>query len=413
MKRKLFLITDFFPYGTSESFVMTELCYLNQWYDITVVPRYKAVGEPRALPADVKVQTIARHLTMWEKIRFSCGFVFSRRGRREWLSILRSGEKYLARFKASLKDYVSSELIWTELLENGITAQSEGTVYYSFWYTASAIALSAHRAELPGSRVVVRTHGYDLYNERCDSGRQPFKPAADEGMDRIVSCCRVGKDYYRKTFLRDDSPKHIMIPLGSEHGGVPVRQKSDALRLVSCSMAVPLKRIERIIEGLSILSDVPVEWTHIGDGKQMSFLRSMAEEKLAGKENIRWCFTGNLPNAEVHERYKAGRWDAFITTSTSEGSPISIQEALSYGLPVIATAVGGIPELLENSDNILLPSEPTAQEVAAAIARIHDMKPDAYAALQTANYRRWESEYCAANNARRMMEMMEELWQHE
>lgn len=412
MKRKLFLITDFFPYGTSETFVMTELRHLSRWYDVTVIPRYNGEGEPRPLPEGVKLQTVSRHMTLGEKLRFVLAYLVTPQGRREWLSILRQGKNCVSKLKVSLLFYAASELLWTELKENGIVAQSEGAVYYSFWHTASALALSAHRGELPGGRVVVRTHGYDLYNERFPYGRQPFKPAADAGIDRVVSCCRNGKEYYEKTFCVDDQTKYVVIPLGTDRQSAPGScPPAESLRLVSCSMAVPLKRIDRIIQALAVLPDVPVEWTHVGDGDQLENLRAMAEEKLNGMENIRWQFTGNLDNARVHELYEAGSWDVFITTSSTEGSPISIQEAMSYGLPVIATAVGGIPELLEDSGNLLLSPEATPEETADAIRRIWHMSAEERGELHNANQLRWETNYCAGNNARRMMEMMEELWQ--
>jgi len=272
--------------------------------------------------------------------------------------------------------------------------------------------LSSHRHKLPGGRVVVRTHGYDLYNERTAYGRQPFKPAADAGIDRVVSCCRAGKEYYRKTFHVEDEVRYVVIPLGTDRQRVANHEsRSKSLRLVSCSMAVPLKRIERIIQALAQLPDIPVEWTHIGGGMLLDELRDLAEEKLADKANIRWHFTGNLDNEKVHRLYEAGTWDAFITTSSTEGSPVSIQEALSYGLPVIATAVGGIPELLEGSENVLLTPDPKPEEVADAIRSIWNMTPEQRRNLQKCNCLRWEEQYCAGKNARRMMEMMEELWQ--
>ena len=43
--------------------------------------------------------------------------------------------------------------------------------------------------------------------------------------------------------------------------------------------------------------------------------------------------------------------DALILPSYNEGMPVVILEAMSYGLPVIATSVGGIPEIMEDGKN--------------------------------------------------------------
>jgi glycosyltransferase involved in cell wall biosynthesis len=49
--------------------------------------------------------------------------------------------------------------------------------------------------------------------------------------------------------------------------------------------------------------------------------------------------------------------DAFVLASLSEGNPLSVQEAMAAGLPILATAVGGLPELVRNeADGLLVPS---------------------------------------------------------
>jgi len=52
------------------------------------------------------------------------------------------------------------------------------------------------------------------------------------------------------------------------------------------------------------------------------------------------------------------RADVFVTTSVSDGTPVSLLEAMACGLPVVATAVGGIPEWIENGKTgLLIPPE--------------------------------------------------------
>jgi glycosyltransferase involved in cell wall biosynthesis len=62
--------------------------------------------------------------------------------------------------------------------------------------------------------------------------------------------------------------------------------------------------------------------------------------------------------------------DVFINISMSEGVPVSIMEAQSFGLPVIATDVGGTKEIMTATNGILLPSSPTIVEVADAMEYI-------------------------------------------
>jgi glycosyltransferase involved in cell wall biosynthesis len=64
--------------------------------------------------------------------------------------------------------------------------------------------------------------------------------------------------------------------------------------------------------------------------------------------------------------------DIFVLPSVSEGLPISILEAMTTGLPVVATRVGGVPELVEDGvTGFVVPSENSA-ELAKALNRLLD-----------------------------------------
>ena len=67
--------------------------------------------------------------------------------------------------------------------------------------------------------------------------------------------------------------------------------------------------------------------------------------------------------------YKSTHVDLFLTASETEGgTPVSIMEAFSFGVPAVGTDVGGIPEMINAGTGFLLSANPTPQEIAAAIA---------------------------------------------
>ncbi len=72
----------------------------------------------------------------------------------------------------------------------------------------------------------------------------------------------------------------------------------------------------------------------------------------SGFENINIFFRGEVSYGEVAEEMKAAH--SLVLFSRYENSPCSIIEALCCGIPVISTAVGGIPELLNDSNSILI-----------------------------------------------------------
>jgi glycosyltransferase involved in cell wall biosynthesis len=81
--------------------------------------------------------------------------------------------------------------------------------------------------------------------------------------------------------------------------------------------------------------------------------------------------------------------DLFISTTASEGGrPVSMAEALSCGVPVVATDVGGVPEIVAEDHGWLVQSHPTAEDVAACVGRVVDRSD--LAAFRDAARRYWE-----------------------
>jgi glycosyltransferase involved in cell wall biosynthesis len=66
------------------------------------------------------------------------------------------------------------------------------------------------------------------------------------------------------------------------------------------------------------------------------------------------------------------RWSVFVLASRSEGFPLSTLEAMAAGLPVIATAVGGVPEQLRHLETGILVAPERPAEIAEWIVRLHD-----------------------------------------
>ena len=76
---------------------------------------------------------------------------------------------------------------------------------------------------------------------------------------------------------------------------------------------------------------------------------------------------GQLPSEEVAARLAGS--DVFCLPSLTEGIPVSIMEAMACGVPVIATAVGGVPELVDQQTGMLIPAG-RADRLADAIERL-------------------------------------------
>lgn len=101
----------------------------------------------------------------------------------------------------------------------------------------------------------------------------------------------------------------------------------------------------------------------VGDGPERSHLETLAGELgLAGITT----FAGFQPKPELYLR----AMDVFALTSRSEGFPVSILEAWAVGVPVVCTAVGGIPDVVADGETGLLVPQEDAAGLAAALARL-------------------------------------------
>jgi glycosyltransferase involved in cell wall biosynthesis len=109
--------------------------------------------------------------------------------------------------------------------------------------------------------------------------------------------------------------------------------------------------------------DLSVKLVIVGDGLERARLEA-ALESMACKDRV--VFTGQVN--DIQPFYAMA--DIFVLPSHSEGSPNVLLEAMAANLPVVATAVGGVPEMLVNNESALLvpPNNPTS--LATAIATL-------------------------------------------
>ena len=125
------------------------------------------------------------------------------------------------------------------------------------------------------------------------------------------------------------------------------------------------KRVDEIIEVLPALSGVDL--LVIGDGPQRTALEAGA--RALGCER-RVVFTGSLPPEEVSARLREA--DVFVLNSRYEGLPHAVLEAFAAGIPVVATAVGGTPELVRDGESGVLVPPGDAKRLREAIQTLLD-----------------------------------------
>ena len=125
----------------------------------------------------------------------------------------------------------------------------------------------------------------------------------------------------------------------------------------------PEKGADVLLAALGELRDLPLTVSVIGDGRSRSELAARAQGMGLG-DRLRWC--GTVPDAA--RLFRA--FDVFVLSSRTEGTPIVLFEAMAADTPIVATAVGGVPDVLSSRDALLVPpDDPVA--LAEAIRRVH------------------------------------------
>jgi glycosyltransferase involved in cell wall biosynthesis len=132
--------------------------------------------------------------------------------------------------------------------------------------------------------------------------------------------------------------------------------------LVFAGRLGPQKDLGIALDALAAVVDVSL--VVAGDGPEREALeRRTAELGLAARVG----FLGSVPRERVLRLFRAA--DASLLPSAWENFPHTVVEALAVGCPVIATAVGGVPEVVRDGENGLLVPPRDSAALAAAIAR--------------------------------------------
>ncbi|GAB4448486.1 MAG: hypothetical protein OHK0015_53250 [Chloroflexi bacterium OHK40] len=182
----------------------------------------------------------------------------------------------------------------------------------------------------------------------------------------------------------------------------PRLPRDGRLRLVLLGSVEPRKGQDTLLRALGLLPEalrVRVEAELIGGVIDWAYYERLAP-LAAATPGAR--LLGPLPHAEALARLQAA--DALVLPSRDEVLPVAMLEAMAAGKAVVATAVGGVPEAIEDGHEGLLfpPGDP--QALAARIERLL-REPGLAAQLGAAAHERWQREF----SAERFVERMEGL----
>lgn len=408
MLRTIILLTNRFPYAGGEEFLETEIKYLASVVDRVLVVPVKMSGVRRPLPNNVEVVTDLAEKSAQDskfgKLLAALLLLTKNPG------AFRLDINYLkALLIAEYYSDLAMKLVPNIIHEHDLLVDS--TVCYCYWFSGLVAGLVKLRDSLEGLRVVTRAHGMDLYESRLSLPEFPFRKKIIGQLDAVFCVSAHGKRHLDESF---GAPNIVLSRLGTRRPDtLPARNASrPRVLIVSCSGIKRVKRLDRIVEAIGALSarypSTQFEWNHIGDGELSSDILRCAELRLDNIPSLRYRFLGRMSNAEVFRFYESNFVDCFVNLSESEGLPVSMMEAMSFGIPVVATDVGGVGEIVSPSSGILLGSQPLPVDVAEGIALVTLHSRDEH-------YRRgarslWEDRFDADRNYREFCAHLQDLF---
>jgi glycosyltransferase involved in cell wall biosynthesis len=123
------------------------------------------------------------------------------------------------------------------------------------------------------------------------------------------------------------------------------------------------KGADVLIEALPHLAGPPVSISVLGTGPELERLRARATS-LNLPHRVRWH--GVVPDAGP----LFSAFDIFVLSSRTEGTPVVLFESMAAGVPIVATRVGGVPDVLPRGEGLLVPPD-DPRALASALTALH------------------------------------------
>ena len=261
------------------------------------------------------------------KIRFAGAFIF-------WADIVRVIEK------------ISPDIVHAQSLGTGVPALVSKKLLkipYVVWGQGSDVYLPDWFTKLT-SKTIIKNAGSAI------ALTEDMKRAMQAMYDRDIAIVPNGIDL--KEYISE-------LPVQNVEGAEK--------RILFVGRLHPVKGVQYLLQAMQMVhEEVPgAKLILVGDGEERESL-----EKLTDSLGIRECveFVGGVPHEKIPDYMHHA--DVFVLPSLSEGFGIVNLEAMACGLPIVATRVGGIPDIIEDGTNGYLVDTMNQEQLAEALLKL-------------------------------------------
>tara|TARA_Y100001954_G_scaffold221101_1_gene256892 strand:+ start:2253 stop:3458 length:1206 start_codon:yes stop_codon:yes gene_type:complete len=342
-ERELILFTRSFPYGHGEEFIYEEILQLSHYFKFIYIIHLEVNEYKRKLPHNVIVKKIdvqiyktlkVTDISLFIGMVFNNIFYFLKNGFLNNVSYLK---------KCFLKSYALNNWI-----KENIKTETSDLLFYSYWFDEWATILSILSKKRLIKEYVSKVHGFDLYEFRRKSNKIPFRNFQLSYVSKLFFISKDGRDYFIKKYPKFHK-KYFISYLGTKDYNFPKYIPNKNLTILTISRIDANKQLNLLIEILQRVT-IGITWIHFGDGPMRA---EFLKKSLLLPYNITLNYMGQTHHNLMMEKIKESNVDLLINISKHEGLPVSMMEALSLGIPVFATDVGGVREIVNSDIGIL------------------------------------------------------------
>ena len=396
---KIAYVTSTFPYGVGEEFLAAEINELaHSLGDLIVIPLYPRGKIKSSWKEEGAISSASVGLLSMSVI---AGFIEYSLSHpiRIWhaLFFLLRHSRFDRKLIKNLS--VIPKAAWLAK----VASKKKINHIHAHWggVTSSMVMLSCHMSGIPWS---ITCHRWDIYENNLLGLK-----SKNASFIRFISN-RGAKDSMKYDV---EAEKIDVIPMGVAIDRMPpVRSLGGGvLRIMCAANLIEVKGHKYLLEAVSILK---------GEGKKISLsiagvgplIESLREMALSLDLAQEVTFLGHIAHSELMKSYEEGAVDLFVLPSIEldpvnhEGVPVSLMEAMSFGIPCISTQTGSIQELLTEELENTVP-----QQNARAIAEKIDQfisDPDFYMRVSRLGGEILMSNWTSKISAQRLLERIRE-----
>ncbi len=400
--QELWLFTRQYPQGRGEAFLESALpVWATQYARVRVMPMFEGPGHVE-LPQGVEEQRLwqgpeaFRPLGWFDSAMSAGSLVRSMKqrggGRIGSIAQVREGSNHVRQLMHK------ANIVMDRLMP---LYDPHRVALVCTWMEDWVTVLALVKQRYPQLRLTTMAHGWDLFQERRRSCRIPFRDLQMRAVDQVLCISEDGARYLRSAYP-EASDRITYAHLGTtDHGPAPWTP-SGTLRLVTCAYLRPPKRLDLLATALREVT-CPVQWTHFGDGED----RAELERAIAMlPTTISVELKGTVGNVELMHWYRDHPVDLFVHFSDHEGVPVSLMEAASFGVPLMANHVGGVAEVVTPASGLLLDPAPEPARIADRLNAFLGSE------MATVAFRKgvrhfWEQRFHAGRNALAILEKLD------